>query len=113
MTEAAWDVLKAFNALSSAEQQQVAAEILSRTNIPEEPPQAALGESKSDESEFTDEQLRAALRGVGRDARQAAFAAGRPVFIVKGTALVALHADGTEEIIKSLRPATEAGQKQE
>ena len=113
MTEAAWDVLKAFNALSPAEQQQVAAEILNRSTASEERPEAALDENKDDEPEFTDEQLRAALRDVGRDARQTAFAAGRPVFIVKGTSLVALHADGTEEVIKSLRPPTEAGQEHE
>ncbi|HEY7313685.1 MAG TPA: hypothetical protein VH643_30325 [Gemmataceae bacterium] len=59
-------------------------------------------ESGGDEPEFTDEQLRSALRRVGRDARQEAFAAGRPVFFVKGASLVALHADGTEEIIKTL-----------
>jgi hypothetical protein len=55
-----------------------------------------------DEPEFTDEQLRAAVKSVGRDARKAAFAAGRPVFIIKGTSLVALNPDGTEKIVESL-----------
>jgi hypothetical protein len=70
-------------------------------------------ESNTDGPEFTDEQLRAALKRVGRDARQAAFAAGRPVFIVKDKLLVALHADGTEEIIESLRSETESGRDRE
>lgn len=104
MTEAVWDVLKAFDALSPAEQQQVAAEILSRSIVADVRQEAALVENDHDEPEFTDEQLRAALRRVGEDARREAFAAGRPVFIIKGTSLVALHADGTEEILKTLRP---------
>ena len=70
-------------------------------------------EDNSDGLEFTDEQLRAVLQRVGQDARRTAFAAGRPVFIVKGTSLVALHADGTEEIIESLRSETEPGQENE
>jgi hypothetical protein len=57
--------------------------------------------------EFTEEQLRAALRRVGREARRAAFAAGRPVIILKGTSLVALHADGTEEVIERLGPGAD------
>ncbi len=104
MTESAWDVLKAFDALSPAEQRQVAAEILSRSVAADTRPKTAPVESDGDEPEFTDEQLRAAIKRVGEDARQAAFAAGRPVFIIKGRSLVALHADGTEEIIKILRP---------
>ncbi len=63
--------------------------------------------------EFSDEQLRVALRRVGRDARRTAFAAGRPVFIVKGASLVALHPDGTEEIIQPLHGETEAGHTHE
>jgi hypothetical protein len=50
--------------------------------------------------EFTDEQLRAALKRVGRDARQQAFAGGRPIFFVKNGSLIALHPDGTEQVIK-------------
>src|ERR1700722_10454130 len=53
----------------------------------------------TDDREFTDEQLRAALKRVGEDAQTEAFAAGRPVYILKGNTVVALHADGTEEIV--------------
>jgi hypothetical protein len=53
--------------------------------------------------EFTDEQLRAALKRVGRDAREAAFAAGRPVVVIKDGSLVALYGDGTEEVIGPVR----------
>ena len=70
-------------------------------------------ESNRDGPEFSDEQLRAVLKRVGQDARQRAFAAGRPVFIVKGTSLVALHADGTEEIIECLGSDKESGQEHE
>jgi hypothetical protein len=64
-------------------------------------------ENLPDAPEFTAEQLRDALRRVGQDARRAAFAAGRPVFVVKGTMIVALHPDGTEEVVESLRPELE------
>jgi hypothetical protein len=59
-------------------------------------------ENNDDLPEFTDEQLRAALKRVGRDARQEAFAAGQPVFFVKGASIVALHPDGREEVIEPL-----------
>jgi hypothetical protein len=59
-------------------------------------------EDIDDGREFTDEQLRAALRRVGEEARREAFAAGLPVYILKGKSLVALHADGTEEVIEQL-----------
>jgi hypothetical protein len=59
-------------------------------------------EDIDDGREFTDEQLRAALRRVGEEARREAFAAGLPVIILKGRSLVALHADGTEEVIEQL-----------
>lgn len=59
-------------------------------------------ETKLDEPEFTDEQLRAALRRVGDDARRVAFAGGKPVFVVRGSLLVAVYEDGTERIIESL-----------
>jgi hypothetical protein len=55
-----------------------------------------------DTPEFTDEQLQAALRDVGAEARQAAFAAGKAVIYVKGQTIVALHPDGTEEVVESL-----------
>ncbi|HTU20628.1 MAG TPA: hypothetical protein VMG10_21385 [Gemmataceae bacterium] len=60
-----------------------------------------------DGQEFTDEQLRAALRRVGQEARQTAFAAGYPVIVIKGMALVALYPDGREEILEPLRPEAE------
>jgi hypothetical protein len=55
-----------------------------------------------DDVEFTDEQLRAALKRVGREARRRAFAAGQPVVILKGSALVELYPDGTEKVIKEI-----------
>jgi hypothetical protein len=58
--------------------------------------------------EFTDEQLRAALKRMGREARQLAFAAGRPIIILKGRSIVALHADGREEVLERLCPGTDA-----
>jgi len=66
-----------------------------------------MSENILDDREFTDEQLRAALRRAGREARQAAFAAGHPVFVIKGMAIVALYPDGREEILEPLRPETE------
>ena len=62
-----------------------------------------------DTPELTDDQLRAALRRMGRDARQAAFAAGRAVPVLKDGVIVALHADGTEEIVALLGPGTDTG----
>jgi hypothetical protein len=67
-----------------------------------------MSENLPDTPEFTDEQLREALRRVGQDARRGAFAAGQPVFVIKGTAIVALYPDGTEEIVESLRPELES-----
>lgn len=52
--------------------------------------------------EFTDEQLRAVLKRVGSDARQAAFAAGRPIMIAKKSHLVLIYPDGAEEIVAPL-----------
>ncbi len=72
-----------------------------------------MDENLRDGVEFTDEQLRAALRRVGRDARLAAFAAGRPVVIIKGGSLVALYEDGAEEVIGPVRSETGAAPEQE
>jgi hypothetical protein len=58
--------------------------------------------SNIDDREFTDEQLLAALKRVGEDARAEAFAAGLPVYVLKGNAVVALHSDGKEEIVRRL-----------
>lgn len=57
---------------------------------------------ENDGLEFTDEQLRAALKRMGRDARKAAFSAGQPVIVVKGSSLVALYPDGSEKVIETL-----------
>lgn len=65
-------------------------------------------QSKSEPPEFTDEQLRAALKRIGREARRQAFAAGRPVILVKGRSLVALHADGREEILEPFCQGSDA-----
>jgi hypothetical protein len=70
-------------------------------------------ESSNDAAEFTDEQLRAALKRVGKEARREAFAAGRPVIVVKGRSLVALYADGTEKIVEPLGQGTDAFCEQE
>lgn len=59
-------------------------------------------DNDDDDREFTDEQLRAALKGMGEDARKEAFAAGLPVVVLKGSAIVALFPDGSEKIIKTL-----------
>lgn len=79
-----------------------------RITIPTSPPyqEFAMQESDHDDLEFTDEQLRDALRDVGQQARQEAFAAGRPVFVIKGNSIVALHPDGREEVIETLCPET-------
>jgi hypothetical protein len=70
-------------------------------------------ENLNDAPEFSDEELRAALKRVGRDARQAAFAAGQPVFIMKDGALVALYPDGTEKVLESLTQATTTAAERE
>jgi hypothetical protein len=67
----------------------------------------------TDGLEFTDEQLRAALKRMGRDARKAAFTAGRPVVVIKDRSIVAIYADGSEEILESLGQGTDANGEQE
>src|SRR5262249_48001617 len=62
----------------------------------------AMPDSRIDEPEFTDEQLRAALKRVGEDARRAAFAGGQPIFIVRDSSLIAVYEDGTERVIERL-----------
>lgn len=57
-----------------------------------------------DAPEFTDEQLRTALKRIGRDARQAAFAVGRPILIIRDAQLIEMHADGTERVVGPVRP---------
>jgi hypothetical protein len=69
----------------------------------------AVEDNGSDGPEFTDEQLRAALERVGRNARAAAFAAGRPVVVIKNDSLVELYPDGSEKILRPLLKKTGAG----
>lgn len=56
----------------------------------------------ADEREFTDEELHEALHRIGREVRQEAFAAGRPVVFLKDGAIVAVHPDGREEVLERL-----------
>jgi len=62
-----------------------------------------------DLEEFTDEQLQTALERVGREARQAAFAARRSVMVIRDGRLVELHPDGTERILGRLPPEVNGG----
>lgn len=59
----------------------------------------SMADTTASETEFTDEELRAALKRVGDEARRAAFAAGRPVMIAKKGRLVLLYADGSEQFV--------------
>ena len=64
--------------------------------------------------EFTEEQLRAALKRVGNEARQQAFARGLPVYFVRNGSLIALYPDGSERVIKPvLVPIENGAEKQE
>jgi hypothetical protein len=56
-----------------------------------------------DEPEFTPEQLDALLRQAGEQARRKAFAAGRPVMILRKGLLVRQYADGREVIVGPAR----------
>jgi small GTP-binding protein len=58
-----------------------------------------LRREEPDDQEFSDEQLRAALPQIGREARQAAFRAGRPVIVLKGGQPVWIYPDGTERTV--------------
>jgi WD40 repeat protein/GTPase SAR1 family protein len=55
-----------------------------------------LRRAEPDGREFSDEQLRAALPQIGRDAREAAFRAGRPVIVLKDERPVWIYPDGRE-----------------
>jgi hypothetical protein len=63
-------------------------------------PEPVANNTEADAPEFTDDELRAALKAIGEETRRRAFAAGLPVYYLKGAALLALHPDGTEEIIE-------------
>ena len=71
-----------------------------------------MSDDVNDEPEFTDDQLRAALRRVGEDARQEAFAAGLSVLVLRGRAIVSVHPDGSEEVVDYLANGTDAGTKE-
>ena len=53
----------------------------------------------SEREEFTDQQLRKALKQVGVDAKRIAFAKRRPVFVLRHNQLVAVHRDGRVETV--------------
>jgi hypothetical protein len=67
----------------------------------------------NEQAEFSDTQLRAALKRVGEDARSAAFKAGRPVTAFKGQQLIQVFPDGHEVTIDpstaTANDATSAG----
>ena len=58
-----------------------------------------MNDSKCDSPEFTEDQLRAALKTVGEEARREAFSAGHSVMIIRGASLVLLNPDGTENVV--------------
>lgn len=64
-----------------------------------------MSDSYVEPPEFTDEELLAALKRVGQAARDAAFAAGRPVVVLRDSMLVAIYSDGKEVIIGPPSPA--------
>jgi hypothetical protein len=61
----------------------------------------AMLENETDSPEFSKAELRAALKQVGRDARDAAFSHGQPVAILRNHVLVQVFADGSEVILGS------------
>lgn len=67
-----------------------------------------MSDQLAEEAEFAEDQLRAALKRVGSEARREAFAKGLPVFFVKNGALIALYPDGSETVIKQTPIAADA-----
>ena len=57
--------------------------------------------------EFSDEQLRDALKRVGTEAQRISFVAGRPIVYLKGKYLIALHQNGTEQVLKPVQHGAE------
>lgn len=58
-----------------------------------------MNDNDLDDRGFTDEQLQAALKSVGEEARRIAFAAGQPIVVLRKGVLLRLYADGREEIV--------------
>lgn len=61
-----------------------------------------MSETINDPPEFTDDELRAALKQAGADARNAVFAAGRPIMVAQDGLLVLLYPDGTRKVAGSV-----------
>jgi hypothetical protein len=59
-------------------------------------------ETVDDPPEFTDEQMRKALKDIGETVRREAFAAGLPVSFIRDGKIVLLYADGHEEIVEDV-----------
>jgi hypothetical protein len=57
-----------------------------------------------EQSEFTDAELKDALKRVGEDARRAAFQSGHPVAFLKDGKLVQVFPDGREIAVPSAEP---------
>lgn len=62
-----------------------------------------------DKPEFSDDELRAALKRMGTEVRRATKAAHRPIIVFKNGTIVAIDAKGKETIIEPL-PSTHASQ---
>ena len=70
----------------------------------------AMLEHETDQPEFSDAELRAALAQVGRDARDRAFSHGQPIVILRDHVLVQVFADGRELILGNAdEPASSSG----
>lgn len=63
-----------------------------------------MNEENAEDVEFSEEQLRAALKSVGKEAQKQAFARGLPVFFVKNGSLIALYPDGRETVVNPAHP---------
>lgn len=58
-------------------------------------------------AEFTDKQLRDALKQIGIRAKQSAFEKHRPIFVFRDGHLIALHRDGSTNLIQSAKEGTD------
>ena len=55
-----------------------------------------MSDIQTEPREFTDQQLHAALKRVGEQAKKQAFSAGKPIVVLRGTQLVWIYPDGRE-----------------